>query len=206
MVRFLGFGYLALNGMLGKFPNNQKHIEIQLMRRFETEMQLYALSAQSSKEPLFDILKSISVGSDEYQMIHGHGHFGYYQLSSCSLQEVGDSVMLLFQNSGTWKFPSRWTVHSLNMSELVAISQALRHVFVAPNFIPEIASLSKLLRCYKRIDFRSEVFSIYNDSRYGRHSHILARWAGEDGDIDTSFLRELRPGRIQLIPVQIHYR
>ena len=38
------FSFERYNEMLGKFPNNQKHIEIQLMQRFETEMQLYSLS------------------------------------------------------------------------------------------------------------------------------------------------------------------
>ena len=37
------FSFERYNGMLGKFPNNQKHIEVQLMKHFEKEMQLYSL-------------------------------------------------------------------------------------------------------------------------------------------------------------------
>ena len=37
----------------------------------------------------------------------------------------------------------------------------------------------------------------HKDSRYGRHSYILANWVGEDGEIDTK--HGLRPGRIQQI-------
>ena len=39
-----GFWLFSFARYNGNFPNNQKHIEIQLMQRFETEMQLYSLS------------------------------------------------------------------------------------------------------------------------------------------------------------------
>ena len=34
------FSFERYNGMLGNFPNNQRSIEIQLMRRFQTELEL----------------------------------------------------------------------------------------------------------------------------------------------------------------------
>ena len=43
MFGFWQFSFERYNGMLGKFPNNQKHIEVQLMRHFEIEMQLHPL-------------------------------------------------------------------------------------------------------------------------------------------------------------------
>ncbi len=40
---------------------------------------------------------------------------------------------------------------------------------------------------------------MYNDTKYGRHSHILANWADEGGDIDGDHTCGLRPGQIQRI-------
>ena len=51
------------NGMLGKFPNNQKHIEIQLMKRFETEMQLHTLPLpQMFHDKFFHLLEGVTEG------------------------------------------------------------------------------------------------------------------------------------------------
>ena len=187
------FSFERYNGMLGKFPNNQKHIEVQLMRRFETELQLYALPLpRSFSEAFSNLLKPTT---NDTEMIDNH--YMFYQLANGCLREDAIDVMLLFKGTGTWKFPKRWTVHHLNTSELIAISQVLRHIFVTPGFIPEIQSLPKLLRFYKHVEFRSEIFSIYNDSRYGRHSHILALWAGEN-DLDLTS-HQLRPGQIEQI-------
>ena len=86
----------------------------------------------------------------------------------------------------------------LSTNDLIQLSQALRHLFGAHNFIPDIDRLPKTIRSYKRIEFGVDsVFSVHNNSRYGRHSSVLASWAGIDGDIDISY--GLRPGRIQLL-------
>ena len=103
--------------------------------------------------------------------------------------------MLLF--CCTWKFPNRYTVHLLPDSELVPVSQVLRTVFSESGFIPAINFLPRTTRMYKRIEFGREVFSVFNDSRYGRHSYIIANWAGEESDIDTD--HGFRPARIRHI-------
>lgn len=84
----------------------------------------------------------------------------------------------------------------LSSSELIYLSRVLHHVFKDQDFIPQIDHLPKLIRCYQRIEFGSEVYRMHYDSRYGRHSNILAHWAG-DGDIDTKNV--LRPGTIRQI-------
>ena len=194
MDQYLGFGYLALNAIMECLVNNQKHIEVQLMRRFETEMQLYALPLPHSlQENFFDLLKAVTgdVYNDDlcnYDPQEVQTNFSLYDLSNCNLREA--DVTVLFRN--TWKVPSRWTVRLLSDCELVPVSQVLRHIFTEPSFIPEIDCLPKTVRCYKRVEFGAEVFSVCNDSRYGRHSHILANWAGDEGDIDTNY--GLRPG------------
>lgn len=180
--------------MLGKFPNNQKHIEIQLMQKFETEMQLYALPLPGSlHDLLFPLLEAVSGN------VHGSQKpvttFELYHLANSDFDTA--DVKLLFKC--TYKVTKCWTVHLLTTPELVSLSQFLRHIFSEPGFIPEIDSLSKIVKGYKQIEFGEEVFSAYNNSRYGRHSYILARWAGNDGDIDRDF--ELRPGRIRKIYV-----
>ena len=63
--------------------------------------------------------------------------------------------------------------------ELICLSRVLHHVFNDQDFIPP------------------EVNSVHNDSRYGRHSNILAHWAGDAGDIDTR--NDLRPGKVRQI-------
>lgn len=55
------FSFERYNGMLGKFPNNQKHIEFQLMQRFETEMQLYSLSLPQQFHDSFYSVESLVV-------------------------------------------------------------------------------------------------------------------------------------------------
>ena len=85
----------------------------------------------------------------------------------------------------------------LSTHELISLSKVLHHIFKKENFIPSIDSLPKLIRCYKRIEFGSEVYSVHNDSRYGRHSSILANWASDTGDVDTS--NGLRPGIVRQI-------
>ena len=179
--------------MLGKFPNNQKHIEVQLMRRFETEMQLYALPLpETFRETFFNLFKTLTHDAFVNDLHDPQDNFSLYHLSNSNLHEV--DTMLLFRN--TWKLPSRWTVRLLSTCELVSVSQFLRHIFTVSGFIPVIDCLPKAIRCYKRIEFGTdEVFSVFNDSRYGRHSHVIANWAGDGGDIDTSY--GPRPGRIQ---------
>lgn len=180
--------------MLGKFPNNQKHIEVQLMQRFETEMQLYALPLpESLQELFFPLLKEVSGNLHKAQK--PQANFELYYLAHSDFEKANG--MLIFEC--TWKVSSRWTVHLFPNSELVPVSQSLRHIFTVSGFIPEISSLPKTVRCYKRIDFGGEVFSVNNSSKYGRHSYILANWAGSDGDISRN--HGLRPGRIQKIYV-----
>ena len=182
--------------MLGKFPNNNKHIEVQLMRRFDIEMQLYSLSLpETFQEKFADLLKGVT--RDVFRHVEDNqstieANFSLYHLSNSNLQEA--DVSLLFRNA---KLPSRWMALLLTNCELIALSRVLRGVFSEPGFIPEIGNLPKSLKCYKRIEFGSEVFSKFNDSRYGRHSSVLANWAGDEGDIDTNY--GLRPGRIKQI-------
>ena len=86
----------------------------------------------------------------------------------------------------------------LSTSDLVQLSQVLRHLFPTHNVVPDIEHLPKTIHCYKRIEFGIDsIFSVHSDSRYGRHSYILANWADSDGDIDLSY--GLRPGHLQLI-------
>ena len=184
------FSFERYNGMLGKFPNNQKHIEVQLMQRFETEMELYALPLPGSLQDLFfPLFKAIT--GDLHEFVKPQANFHFFYLANSSFDKA--DVMLLFKCK--WQASCRWTVHLLDDSELVSISQFLRNIFSAAGFIPEIGSLPKTVKCFKRIEFGEEVFSTYNDSRYGRHSYILANWAGNDGDIDRN--GGMRPGRIQ---------
>jgi hypothetical protein len=46
------FSFERYNGMLGKFPNNQRHIEVQLMQRFEMEFMLYQCQSHYQHFPL----------------------------------------------------------------------------------------------------------------------------------------------------------
>ena len=187
------FSFERYNGMLGNFPNNQKHIEIQLMQRFETEMQLYSLPLpESFQNHFFPFLKTLTGGAYDHDSQEIQANFAIYQLSDSDLQ--GD-VMLHFQP--IWNVPKRWKNLLLSISELVPISQALRCIFTVSGFIPQIDSLPRTVRCYKRIEFRQGVFSEYTDTRYGRHSYIITNWAGNDGDIERAY--GSRPGRIQHI-------
>lgn len=57
------YSFERYNEMLGKFPNNQKHIEIQLMKRFETEMQLHTLPLpQMFHNKIFHLLEGVTGG------------------------------------------------------------------------------------------------------------------------------------------------
>ena len=77
-----------------------------------------------------------------------HGHFVHYQLSNGSLRDAADDVMLLFENSGIWKFPNSWTVRFLNVSELVAISQVLsllQTLFLILDLFPSYSAVTNIL-------------------------------------------------------------
>ena len=192
------FSFERYNGMLGKFPNNQKHIEIQLMQRFETEMQLYSLSLpQQFHDSFYCAFKRVTGDASKvnsYDPQTYQAKFALYHFSNGNLRDA-DPMLLL---TPTWTFPRRYTMKVLHTNDLVQLSQALRHLFAAHSFIPDINRLPTTIRSYKRIEFGVDsVFSVHNDSRYGRHSFVLASWAGNDGDIDVSY--GLRPGRIQLI-------
>ena len=192
------FSFERYNGMLGKFPNNQKHIEVQLMRRFETELQLHTLPLpQMFHDKFFHLLEGVTGevhNNNNHLLDEPQTKFGLYCLSNSDFRD--DNAILLLKES-IWKVPSRWKMKLLSASELVCLSRILHHVFKDQNFIPQVDHLPKLIRCYQRIEFGSEVYSVHNDSRYGRHSNILAHWAGDAGDIDTN--NDLRPGRIRQI-------
>ena len=169
------------------------------MRYFETEKTLSALSLpQMFKDEFAGLLGTINKAQSD-ELITERGKFALYHLSNGNLQEAGDDVKLLFHNMGAWKFPRRWTLRLLESSELVCISRVLHHIFPQPGFIPDINHLPKTTKCYKSIEFRGELFSVHNDTKYGRHSYILANWAGDGGDINTSHTHSVRPGRIQRI-------
>ena len=53
----------------------------------------------------------------------------------------------------------------LSSSELICLSRVLHHVFKDQDFIPQIDHLPKLIRCYQRIEFGSEVYSMHYDSQ-----------------------------------------
>lgn len=185
--------------MLGKFPNNQKHIEVQIMQRFETELQLYALPLPECQalQSFFPLLKDVSGDLHDLSFLY-HTDFRYYFLSTgnSNLQLQSGDTMLLFETA-LWSVPKRWTIHLLSNDELISFSRCLRHLFTAPDFIPSIDQLPKTIKCYKRIEFGQEVYSVCNDSWYGRHGYILAKWTGDDGNIDTSY--QLYPGQIKQI-------
>lgn len=187
------YSFERYNGMLGKFPTNQKHIEVQLMQRFETEMQLYALTPPESFKNFSPLLKAVTGGVHEHHLIQ-MTDFRLYRLSS-SIFQAEDAMILL--ESTLWSVPKRWSIHLLSNAELVPFSRCLRHIFRVPEFIPEFDCLPKTIRCYKQIQFGQEIYSAYSNTRYGRHSYILANWLVNDGDLDTRSCT--RPGRIQKI-------
>ena len=123
--------------------------------------------------------------------------FELYYLANSDFDKADYDAKLLFKCA--WKVPNRWTAHLFTTLELVPLSRFLRQVFSEQGFIPDIDSLPKIVKGYKQIELGEEMFSVYNNSRYGRHSYILASWVGNDGDIDRNC--GLRPGRIRKIYV-----
>ena len=127
-----------------------------------------------------------------------HTDFRFYLLSTgnSNLQLQSADAMILFETA-LWSVPKSWTFHLLSNDELVSFSRCLRYLLTVPDFIPSFDQLPKTVKCYKRIEFSQEVYSVCNDSRYGHHGCILANWIGEDGSIDTSY--QLHPGQIKQI-------
>jgi hypothetical protein len=144
--------------------------------------------------PTFSPLLKVVAG-DVYDPQMNSIDFSFYYLSNANLQAA--NVMILFQST-MWSVPNRYRMHSLPNSELVPFSRFLRHIFTVSEFIPQFDHLPKILKCYKQIEFGQEIYSVYNNSRYGRHSYVLAsKWVGNDGNFDID--SGIRPGRIKNI-------
>lgn len=93
MAQFIVFGcsFERYNGILGNYKTNQRSVELQIMRRFTSELQIYDMAVPDddcdvSKDSLDFLLESDCAGTlKDLTSSHSAKFFDIIQASACSL-------------------------------------------------------------------------------------------------------------------------
>ncbi|CAH1232939.1 Hypp536 [Branchiostoma lanceolatum] len=188
------FSFERLNGILGDQPNNNREVELQIMRKFDKERHLldvgepthFSESFSQLTSSMVDILKEDNRGTND-----GVGVGPWGELSS-------------------YKTPLENKPWSINEKLNVQFEKGVASVLIDDDFgnvvdmyktiYPSLPSNTFIPRSYlklKTIRVTGSVIGSYI-SRSSRSSYILANWAGNDGHIQdySEMYRIPRPGRI----------
>ena len=185
------FGFERFNGILGKYPNNNRSIEIQIMRKFCKDLYYRGLAVPNCSMhdlPTFDFLNDGVAGT--LREILGR-HALNYDLSLAPLTPLGEIDSSLWACSSHVSYAGAG--HKVLMEE-----HELNYLLAVYNILYEgtisAANLSSFCIEYKQLEWNGEVWgSLHTMS--ARSSTILAAWCGKDGQVDTHSTG-LRPGAV----------
>ncbi|XP_028419139.1 uncharacterized protein LOC114544841 [Dendronephthya gigantea] len=196
------FSFERYNGILGNYSNNNKSIELQIMRKFLRDQNLRELEFPK------ECVQHFSDLTDKLQQREGH--------QSCS--EVVDSKLaidILHLCDGRLDIRDElWFTldgYSIGLPHVIEQLDCDEHEYLSAVykiFLPDIPvdNIPYLYDKYASIEFSGERYGS-EFSRLSRFAYILARWAGRfHGGVDMEGVEE-RPGIIDCFVRQsISYR
>ena len=192
------FSYERYNGILGKFPTNQRSIEIQLLRHFTDNMHVRSLannvSNLSSDNLLFQkLLGSKTIGASSETLFEQEIYSSTNLDNLLSLPEITVTQSMQYFDKSFIKFLPPYSLNRFDSDEV----SCLRSCYLT--FLPHINPLDipQLCRKYKCIQWWSERLHSYKLHKGDRQSTcIQAFWVGNNGNIDVT-CSNLNAGRIE---------
>lgn len=190
---FWVFAFERFNGYLGKFPTNNRSVEIQLMRKFTRDLHFRNLSMSRwsfGEIPSFDFTQNTCTGTLK-EMVVDHNEFSI-QLSLLpviTIQEVDQNL---------WSYEHH--VHFLGAGKRILLDdhqvdhllKVYKILYPGLNFGKE--NTNRFVTQYGRLESRGQIWGSQNSSSKSS-SFIVAAWYGQGGQIATEQV-DLRPGLV----------
>ena len=189
------YAFERYNGMLGNYPNNNRSIELQLMRWFTKDLQYRGLALPANMYG-----ETMSYPSFEFVLA---GSLKDMCVKECPVSfELG----LLAQKPLQEYDPRLWSKSShvqsvgsgrkvmLEDYELEYLLKVYKCMYATANISITTCQLSRFTFQYKQLQSNGTVWGSQN-SVSKQSSHILAAWNGWDGEIDQAAV-SLRPALV----------
>lgn len=185
------FSFERYNGLLGSFRTNQRSIEVQIMRRFLTDLQVHDLQLPDnllSSDDLKVLLPSMSGTVREMTVLHDRKHSEMMlALKTADFQFSPD----LWTSTSIYKLCGVTSFNLLSDTETKYLIDTYRAMYSEVEF--QESMVSSAVNQYSRLELSNDVFGSHG-SRSKRSSYVLAKWCGRNAQIDTA---NLRPACVQ---------
>lgn len=173
--------------MLGNYKTNQHSVELQLMRRFTSDLQLHDIAlpeGYSTEENLAFLLADNSAGTvGDMSTLHSSQYLEIVQASTATLANFPQKRWLstdIYHPGGVM------SSEFLEGPELMNLARCYFAMYPSEDYSQD--NISAAVQKYSQIKVGNEVLGSCN-SRSKRSFYILAKWCGRRGIIDTSCLR-----------------
>lgn len=182
------FSFERYNGMLGGYKTNQRSVELQLMRRFMSDLQLYdiAIPEECMSEDLGFLLTDDEAGTlKDVSALHSAQYLEIVQASNGSLATFPRelwSFLDVYNPGGVM------SMEYLEGFELRYLAECYCTMYPGETYTR--SNISAAVQRYSQMKVGNEIFGSRN-SRSKRSSYIRAKWCGRNGKIDAA---SLRPG------------
>ena len=188
------FSFERYNGIMGEFKTNQRSVEMQLMRKFTSDLHVKDLTLPTEFsnlfQPILDGLSSKQSGTLNIQ--EEQIHLPSKVVIQTSILSVGP-----VRPSDLWKVVESDRMYQccppqskgcLSLDQLEYLREAYAAIFTGLN--PR--SVTRFFDRFASVSVAGEHFGSA-DSREEHSSFVMARWCGFGGRIDTTGT-DLRPG------------
>lgn len=182
------FSFERYNGLLGSFRTNQRSVEVQLMRRFLTDMQIHDLQLPAehvSRDELNFLLPSTSGTLREINSLHDKQYF-----------EIALALKTAHFPVELWTYVDIYKMGGVTSFDLLPeaerdyLGACYRKMYPGVEYR---SGISSAVYKYSQFNLSDEVFGSQG-SRSKRSSYILAKWCGRGTQIETN---NLRPACVQ---------
>ena len=184
------FSFERYNGLLGNYRTNQRSVELQLMRRFLSDLQIHDLSLPPcddiSEKDIEFLLPRGCVGTlKEVSSNHSEQYLKIVQ--ACSSPSDFPSELWSFVD--IYKLGGVMSTEILEEPELSCLAQSYCCMYPGTDYSGN--TIPSTIYKYSQMKLGDEIYGSQN-TRTRRSSYILARWCGRSGRIDTTCLRPAR--------------
>lgn len=183
------FSFERYNGILGSQPSNNRGIESQLMRRFDSNLDALCLPYPDVlSEQFLPIMTKFFPEKDSRGSIQ---HGSDMSIERILLTSKNTNVKLVDWSSSINVVEKRkLVVHHLSESEIRHLTVMYNHIYPEQNVYVHRA-------CWKTSEVVVDNVCFGSDtSRTLRSSHIMAFWCGKDGKVCDLMDDTPRPGKI----------
>lgn len=178
------FSFERYNGLLGAYRTNQRSVELQIMRKFTSDIQIHdtCLPSELTNRDLEFIQPRSSAGT--LSEISTNNSRKYLKVVEASNQLAFPpdlwSYIDIYQPGGVA------SIEMLDEPELSLLAQCYSIMYPSASYTGN--EIATTIYKYSQLQVGSEIYGSQN-SRTKRSSYILACWCGRNGEINTNCLR-----------------